>query len=101
MRYGVEDAMKKFPDAKDIFVICDGDVTPFSAAAGRYIAPSECLPHPYDFNKAKGDLISWESFIKRYDHDVKFNFIALSKSADNLEMKRMSEIANGVFTSSI
>jgi hypothetical protein len=37
MRYAIEDALHKFPDCNDLFVICDGDVRPFNLSEGDQV----------------------------------------------------------------
>merc|ERR1712100_442366 len=39
MRFAIEQSMRKFPDATDVWVMCDGDVNPFAAEGGN----TDCL----------------------------------------------------------
>jgi len=71
MKLAIEEALKKFPSATDIYVMCDGDVSPF-------------------------DLSSWEAFRNRFTGYV-FNFIALGKLSDTGTMGQMASIGGGTF----
>ena len=35
MRTAIDDCMKRYPDATDVYVMCDGDITPFDAYQGE------------------------------------------------------------------
>ena len=76
MKTAIEDSMKRFPDATDVYVMCDGDITPFSL-----------LP----------DQSSWATFRAQYPQST-FHFIALGQGASYEPMEAMATIGGGTFT---
>ncbi len=73
----IEDAIRVFPDALDIHVVCDGDVGSFS-------------------NLTESDS-HWHKFCAKYKN-IRFHFVALGDEADYNKMGRMSRIGGGNFT---
>lgn len=77
MQQAIEKGMAKFPDAKDVFVMCDGDVDPFSRK-----------------------LPMWTQFTQKYTQQgVRFHTVAFAEDADHQEMQLMAEVCGGMFTS--
>jgi len=72
MSCAIEDAMRKFPDADDAYILCDGDVSPFSGT-------------------------SWGTFRSRFPK-VKFHFIALGSDSSMQEMQQMASVGGGSYT---
>ena len=69
MQQAIEQAMQKFPDASDVHVMGDGDVTPFSEN-------------------------SWASFRQQYPR-TSFHFIVLNQSSPL--SKQMAKIGGGTY----
>jgi hypothetical protein len=76
MENAIEDCMKRYPDATDVYVMCDGDITPF------------CAP------ETNTSWLDWRNrFLK-----TKFHFIALGVGAAYKPMEAMATIGGGTFT---
>jgi len=71
MKQAIEEALRKFPSATDIYIMCDGDVSPFK-------------------------LHSWGAFRNSFTGCV-FNFIALGKASNAETMEQMASIGGGTF----
>ena len=101
MRFAIEDSLRVYPDAKDVYTICDGDVRPFSIKDGIKISSKSVLERPQNrLDEAEPNTINWPHFRKIYPR-VNFHFIALGKDAQHEEMSVMSSIGGGSFTSAI
>jgi len=101
MRFAIEDAMNVYPDAKDVYIFCDGDVRPFTTQGGSIVPLDHFIKRPEDRSKdALPKSCSWTSFCRRYPA-VKFHFIAIDKQAEFDEMGKMSFIGGGSLTLAI
>lgn len=76
MKSAIEASMTRFPDATDVYVMCDGDITPFVLHQGES---------------------SWANFRARYPKNT-FHFIALGQGASYEPMEAMATIGGGTFT---
>lgn len=72
MKQAIDTAIKLFLNVDNVFVICDGDVSPF-------------------------DINSWKQYRALYPQ-IKFHFIAVGSSSSFEIMKQMAVIGNGGFT---
>jgi len=98
MRFIIEAALRAFPAAADVYVMCDGDINPFSTADGADKRVGEDLPKPAaEYVEGSGNY-SWAAFRARFPA-ARFHFVAFSEGADHGEMARMARIGNGRFTS--
>jgi len=70
-------ALQSLPDAKEILVMCDGDITPF-----------------YVGSEGESNNMNWRSFREQYPN-VRFNFVAVGQHASHVEMQKMASIAGG------
>ncbi|CAF1487667.1 unnamed protein product [Adineta steineri] len=84
MRNAIEDCMKRYPDATDVYVMCDGDITPFVASVGGGI-------------ELGGGTENWSSYRNRFPK-TKFHFIALGAGASIGPMESMATTGGGIFT---
>ena len=91
MRYAIEEAMRRFPDVDDVYIVCDGDVSPFSVPGGNTSSVNSDVPQPSSRkDESRGAYYSgtsWEAFRLRFPK-VKFHFIALGSGSSKLEMQR-------------
>lgn len=76
MELAISDCMLRYHDVTDIYIMCDGDITPFTIDQGRY---------------------HWTTFRNRYP-DTKFHFIALGSEAAFKPMEIMAIIGGGTYT---
>jgi hypothetical protein len=98
MRFIIEAALRAFPAAADVYVMCDGDINPFSTADDADKRVDEDLPKPAaEYVEGSGSYC-WEAFRARYPA-ARFHFVAFSEGADHGEISRMARIGNGRFTS--
>eukprot|EP00811_Abedinium_folium_P012763 NODE_2184_length_2272_cov_4.042890.p1 GENE.NODE_2184_length_2272_cov_4.042890~~NODE_2184_length_2272_cov_4.042890.p1 ORF type:complete len:697 (+),score=70.09 NODE_2184_length_2272_cov_4.042890:47-2092(+) len=80
MQQAIEQALAKFQTITDLYIMGDGDVSPFTVLAGRT------------------ESSDWSLFRARFS-DVRFHFVALGKGADDASMQRMAAIGDGSFAS--
>jgi len=78
MRNAITEGMRKFSDATDVYVMCDGDISPFCVGT---------------------DGGSWKPFRLQYPR-VTFHFIALGKASHAEQMQQMADIGGGDFLES-
>ena len=71
----LSDSMLRYPDATDVYVMCDGDMTPFDTNQG---------------------MIDWKQFREKFP-TAKFHFIALGVTASHESMEAMAEVGDGIF----
>ena len=99
MRYAIEDSIRKFPDVEDIYVMCDGDISPFSLNGTSSTSWSD-VPKPSNpSNESRGSSYSntsWQGFRGRYP-SVSFHFVALGRASEAESMTTMAEIGGGTF----
>ena len=75
MRQAIHSGTEKFPDAKDIFVMCDVDIAPF-------------------------DMSSWREFTQQFvDKGIRIHTVAFAEDSDHDQMQEMAHICVGMFTS--
>ncbi|UJR11776.1 hypothetical protein I4U23_015956 [Adineta vaga] len=74
MRRAIEDCMKRYSSATDVYVMCDGDITPFA-----------------------NPEVDWRNFRNQF-LKTKFHFIALGAHAAYAPMETMATIGGGTFT---
>ena len=75
MRQGIQRGTEKFPDAKDVFVMCDGDINPFG-------------------------ISSWKAFTQQFvDKGIRIHTVAFAEDSDHDQMQEMARICGGMFTS--
>ena len=75
MLQAMQQGFEKFPDAKDVFVMCDGDIDPF-------------------------DITSWREFTKQFvDRGAQIHMVAFAEDSDHDKMQEMAQICGGMFTS--
>mmetsp|Transcript_15205 Transcript_15205/g.49535 ORF Transcript_15205/g.49535 Transcript_15205/m.49535 type:complete len:100 (+) Transcript_15205:1764-2063(+) len=90
MRLAVEDAMRTFHDATDVFVLGDGDVTPFVCHGGTTVSRPDDNPDYFpDTN--------WPAYRARFPN-TRFHFIAFGQDADRRRMQQMTAIGGGSHT---
>lgn len=88
MRNAIEDCMVRYSDATDVYVMCDGDITPFTTAV-------------MDKSVVSGSgTYSWSQFRARFPK-TKFHFIALGADASIEPMEQMATTGGGMFTHAI
>lgn len=108
MRYAIEDTMRKFPDATDVYIMCDGDVAPFAVrtqGTRSHVCTADTshvhqdIPRPlYCSDEAKRTTVDWQLFLERpLFQNVQFHFIALGKGADMQTMQNMAAIGAADF----
>jgi len=88
MRNAIECCMEHHPDATDVYVMCDGDITPFYA-----------IHFESELAKAwsnKYSTADWRECRKRFPQ-TKFHFIALGNGAACEPMEAMASIGDGIF----
>ena len=88
MRNAIERCMEHHPDATDVYVMCDGDITPFYA-----IHFESELAKPWSNNYSNAD---WRECRKKFPQ-TKFHFIALGDGAACEPMEAMASIGDGIF----
>lgn len=100
MRYAIEEAMRKFPEATDIYIMCDGDISPFNATSGDTKNILTDVPKPGSPGEESRSKYynnsSWTEFRKRFPN-TNFSFIALGSSSSASDMQKMALIGNGDF----
>jgi len=101
MRYAIEEALRKFPSATDIYIMCDGDVSPFNMPGGiTGIDISKDVPRPSSPTAESRDSsynqTSWKGFRDRFPGCL-FHFIALGVSSSAEMMGEMASIGGGTF----
>ena len=75
MQQGIQRGTEKFPDAKDVFVMCDGDINPFG-------------------------ISSWKAFTQQFvDKGIRIHTVAFAEDSDHDQMQEMARICGGMFTS--
>jgi len=98
MRYALEETIRLYPQASDIYVMCDGDIQPFCLEGG--IIPQEDIPRPparYIGSSCMSyNGTNWLAFRQRYPN-TRFHFVALSDGADSQSLQRMAFEVGGDF----
>jgi hypothetical protein len=99
MRYAIEQTVKMYPDANDLWIICDGDVSPFCVKGGKR-CKQESVPMPESYRsesryESYADT-NWKTFRERFPN-IRFNFVAFDDNADRDAMTRMADQGDGVF----
>lgn len=98
MRYALEEALRTYPQASDIYVICDGDISPFCLEGGK--VPKEEVPRPASAEchavKQPYFNTNFVAFRKRYPKQ-RFHFVALGDDADSKSLQQMAVIGGGNF----
>jgi len=75
MRQAMQQGKDKFPDVKDMFVMCDGDISPF-------------------------DISSWTSFTRPFvEKGIRIHTVAFAEDSDHAKMQEMARLCGGMFTS--
>ena len=87
IRRAIEDALRLFPDATDVFILGDGDVTPFLCDDGTTVTRPDDDPRFFpDTN--------WSAYRRRFPN-TRFHFIAFGKDADRQRMQQMTALGGG------
>ncbi|KAH3744999.1 hypothetical protein Pelo_13588 [Pelomyxa schiedti] len=103
MRYAIEEALAQLPDATEVYVMCDGDISPFTlsptgqAPAGRVPRLPKC---DYESNQQPYNNTSWRLFRAQYPRTI-FHFFALGPDSEAVHMQEMAEIGGGCFGESL
>lgn len=98
MRYAIEDAIRNYPTARDIVIMCDGDIRPFEVAGGAPVPPGSTVAKAGCYSDEAQGNYDWTAF--RENHPDKcFHFVAFSEGASHDDMQTMARIGNGSFTS--
>lgn len=99
MRYAIENSLTYLPTTTDMYIICDGDISPFVLEGG--LNPKKNVKKP---KSAKSESInekynktSWQLFKNKYNK-IKFHFISVGSDAETEKMTVMSEIGGGTFS---
>jgi len=99
MRYAIEEAMRKFPSATDVYVMCDGDISPFVATGGKTDVlrdvPRPKAPSDESHSKIYAGT-SWVAFRNRFS-TTKFHFVALGLGSSADHMQQMAIVGDGSF----
>ena len=100
MRQAIENAMRKFPDATDVYIMCDGDVSPFNAEGGKTTGVDVDVPTPSCSSNESSSTsyagTSWTAFRDRFQK-VNFHFVGLGAGARIDGMQKMAITGNGSF----
>ena len=100
MRFAIEQAMRTYPDATDVWVMCDGDISPFTIDSGLTNC-REDVPRPKSKSEeSRGtsyNQTNWKAFCSRWPL-VRFHFIAFHHSADRTGMPLMAQEGCGSFS---
>jgi len=100
MRHALEQSLGLYKDATDVWVMCDGDVSPFCLEGG-IMDCRENVPQPESaFVEAcmqPYNNTNWKSFRDRFP-DVRFNFISFSEEGDRISMQKMARLGGGFFS---
>lgn len=102
LRQALETILTTFPDLEQIFVVCDGDMSPFTVdGTGLKISASDAPYSPYcklgDLKIPNFTTYTWQSF-RALHPNVRFHFIGIEDGVDVNVMGRMAEIGNGNLT---
>ena len=79
MRNAISSSIERHPDATDVYVMCDGGISPFNPYEGE---------------------INWTRYRQQYSK-TRFHFIALGTGASYEPMEAMAATGDGTFTQSI
>mmetsp|Transcript_12659 Transcript_12659/g.17019 ORF Transcript_12659/g.17019 Transcript_12659/m.17019 type:complete len:462 (+) Transcript_12659:70-1455(+) len=91
VRRAVEEALHKFPDATDVFVLGDGETEPFCIDTGVTLTKPDDNPEFYpDTNFA--------AFRASRFPQIRFHFVAFGKDADRQKMQQMTAAGGGAHT---
>jgi len=97
MRHAIEEAMRCFPLATDVYIMCDGDISPFQIPGGKTDVLTN-VPRPSAAENESSSTTyagsSWEAFRNRFAK-TKFHFIALSESSSADQMTQMASVGGG------
>merc|ERR1712176_1139928 len=95
MRYVIEHTMKRYPYIEDLYIMCDGDVSPFAVPGKPAVDVYRNVSRPestYDEARFKPYAgTDWTQFCTRFAK-VHFHFIALGCDADAGSMRKMASI---------
>jgi hypothetical protein len=98
MRYAIEDAMRHFPDATDVYVMCDGDTSPFVPEGGRTTGVDVDVPKPKlctdESVRAPYADTDWPTFRARFPKTI-FHFVALGQGAATDALQEMAASGGG------
>ena len=100
MRFAIEQVMRTYPDATDVWVMCDGDISPFKIDGGLTNC-REDVPRPKSKStescSTSYNQTNWKAFCSRWP-SVRFHFIAFHHQADRTDMPKMAQEGCGSFS---
>ena len=100
MRFVIEQVMLSYKKATDVWVMCDGDISPFIVDGGL-LNCGEDVPQPPDmYRESRSSTYrdtNWKAFCSRWPN-VRFHFIAFHHAADRTGMPMMAQQGNGSFS---
>ena len=100
MRYAIEETMRQCPGVREVFVMCDGDLSPFALIDKEVVDDGIDVPKPasygHESSSERYSGCSWQRFRNRWPNSS-FHFIALSRSADE-HMQSMAIIGHGTYS---
>ena len=100
MRYAIEQAMRTYHDATDVWVMCDGDISPFVVEGGLTECTENVRRPANQYAESKTTSYkdtNWKAFCSRWPN-VRFHFIAFHLQADRIGMPAMALEGGGSFS---
>ena len=104
MRYAIEYSLSLFKDTTNVYVMCDGDISPFtvSKSSESKISMTD-VPRPGNYGNESSntsyDGTPWAQFRNKYPN-VNLHFIALGKNSHASKINDMADIGDGTFFAS-
>ena len=100
MRYAIEHSITVFPDVTNIYIMCDGDISPFTVSSAQSSMSMADVPRPSNYSNESSNTsyqnTPWAQFRNKYP-SVNFHFIALGKHSSASDMDAMATIGDGTF----
>lgn len=100
MRFAIEQVMAVYDNATDVWVMCDGDISPF-VLQGGLVDCCENVRQPAhkdaESSSSAYNRTNWKAFCSRWPN-VRFHFIAFHHHADRTGMPMMAQEGGGSFS---
>ena len=93
MRFTIEQAMLTYSDATGVWIMCDGDISPFKIDGGLCgCGKNVCRPESKGSESCYSSYneTNWKAFCSRWAN-VRFHFIAFDLGADRIGMPMMAQ----------
>ena len=100
MRFAIEQVMEVYRDATDVWIMCDGDISPFQIEGGIVdcrVNVRQPASKSAESSSTEYSGTNWKAFCSRWPN-LRFHFIAFDLAADRIGMPMMAQEGCGSFS---